>query len=110
MIYEYEVITATEDGLLLIDDYKTRINALRLDNEKTRRLKTQVCKPCWYILRPKKGAHVPTISHCKECGEKLRSNTTVTDTLCLKCAKKLELCKECGAFMTPPAGILKELI
>jgi len=68
------------------------------DLESESRMKAWRCKFCFYLARGIAGQAF-TKSACTACGVEMLFPTTSTDNLCEKCAKKMKLCKHCGAHM-----------
>jgi len=63
----------------------------------TVRLEEQECKVCYYCS--KIGGTAMTFIECSECGKQLNSCNTNIDIICKDCAKKMKVCKHCGADM-----------
>jgi len=99
LLTKAKVEKLSRTAYLIADDYKTRWSEYRLDAERERRIKAQTCKTCWYILRPRQVASIPSKGNCAQCGTVISSNKAFVNLLCDKCAKDYDLCKECGAYM-----------
>jgi hypothetical protein len=69
------------------------------DEEKPHRLALQLCKHCQYIMTDRIADRAITPYNCRECGKNLISASTLTDKYCEDCARKLDLCRQCGAKM-----------
>lgn len=68
----------------------------RTDPERKRRMEECLCVVCYYRMDELGGAAI-THRTCGKCGIDQVYSSTNTDVLCLDCAKKLALCKHCGA-------------
>lgn len=83
-----------------VEERRAAIKAYDEDKSRKYRLEEGLCKYCYYIMRGGIFAgQMITHSNCHECGKEMVFPTTMTDALCLECAKKLNLCKHCGATM-----------
>lgn len=83
-----------------VEEKRAAIRAYDEDKSKKYRLKEGLCKYCYYIMGSSTFAgQMITHANCHECGKEMVFPTTITDSLCLECAKKLNLCKHCGATM-----------
>ncbi len=83
-----------------VEEKRAAIRAYDEDSSKKYRLKEGLCKYCYYIIKGGTFAgQMITHSNCHKCGKEMVFPTTMTDALCLECAKKLNLCKHCGATM-----------
>lgn len=67
------------------------------DKSKKERREKGECKFCFYMRTQRIGGAAMTSQPCGICGEYQMYGSTNTDKICLKCAKKHELCKYCGA-------------
>lgn len=65
------------------------------DTQRAERKAQSLCKACFYRGGRVGGATL-TSQPCMSCGEIQHYGSTATDALCLECAKKHELCKQCG--------------
>lgn len=65
------------------------------DPDKVERRKSGECPVCYYY-KGRCGGSMCTEVECSKCGKVLRSENTCVDTLCLRCAAELSLCKHCG--------------
>lgn len=79
----------------IFSDLIKRAEKAQNDSEKDVRLSKQLCISCHYILGRIGGAAM-TQQPCACCLEGQWYGSTVTDELCLDCAKKHNLCKRCG--------------
>ena len=83
-----------------VEEQRAAIRAYDEDKSRKYRLEEGLCKYCYYIMRGGTFAgQMITHANCHECGKEMVFPTTMTDALCLECAKKLNLCKHCGATM-----------
>lgn len=83
-----------------VEESRAAIKAYDEDKSRKYRLEEGLCKYCYYIMRGHTFAgQMITHTNCHECGKEMVFPTTMTDALCLECAKKLNLCKHCGATM-----------
>lgn len=83
-----------------VEEQRAAIRAYDEDKSRKHRLEEGLCKYCYYIMRGGTFAgQMITHTNCHECGKEMVFPTTMTDALCLECAKKLNLCKHCGATM-----------
>ena len=73
-------------------------NAIVQDTYKTERLNRHECKTCFYSTKflGRIGGAAITFRPCMSCGKSEYYPSTITDVLCLECAKKHKLCKHCG--------------
>lgn len=78
-----------ENTISLADKFKN-------DPDKKERHKKQECPVCFYIDSRIGGAMMTTVQ-CATCDEAMQYGSTCTDLLCLKCAKKMGLCRHCGS-------------
>lgn len=69
---------------------------IQSDCKKEDRLKVHECKPCFYGGKGMAGAAM-TSWYCGICEKRGMSGSTHTPKLCTDCAKKHDLCSECGA-------------
>lgn len=74
-------------------------SALRFlaDKDAKDRRKESKCKRCYYIWHSRIGGAAMTTQYCGICDTPVLYGSTATDKLCLPCALKHELCKQCGA-------------
>lgn len=83
-----------------VEESRAAIKAYDEDKSRKYRIEEGLCKYCYYIMRGHTFAgQMITHTNCHECGKEMVFPTTMTDALCLECAKKLNLCKHCGATM-----------
>ena len=83
-----------------VEEQRAAIAAYDKDNSRKHRLEEGLCKYCYYIMKGGTFAgQMITHANCRECRKEMVFPTTMTDALCLECAKKLNLCKHCGATM-----------
>lgn len=83
-----------------VEERRAAIKAYDEDKSRKYRLEECLCKYCYYIMRGHTFAgQVITHADCRECGKEMVFPTTMIDVLCPECAKKLNLCKHCGATM-----------
>lgn len=83
-----------------VEERRAAIKAYDEDKSRKYRLEEGLCKYCYYIMKGHTFAgQMITHTNCHECGKEMVFPTTMTDALCLECAKKLNLCKHCGATM-----------
>ena len=66
------------------------------DKERNARLKSNECPSCYYSDTRIGGAAMTTCN-CGACNKEMMFGSTCVDVLCPDCAKKLQLCKHCGA-------------
>jgi len=60
----------------------------------------QVCKYCNYIILPfAVGFRAFTQTNCLSCGKEMYFPSSVSDILCIDCARKYDACKHCGGEM-----------
>lgn len=77
-----------------VDGHLKLAEKLKSDGERKLRLEVQLCKACHYFSRI--GGAAITHRECSACGEDQVYGSTATDALCLGCASKYDLCKQCG--------------
>lgn len=64
------------------------------------RREEQVCKYCYYIILPfVVGLTTFVERNCLSCGKEMHFPSSVSDVLCIDCAKKHDACKHCGGEM-----------
>ena len=78
---------------------KNKLRAYELDNYKTERKEKNECMCCTYIDCDRIVMNAFTHSNCKECGHEMVFANSDIDKYCLDCAKKLNVCRHCGAEM-----------
>lgn len=66
------------------------------DSKRDDRFKVHECKPCFYSGKGMAGAAM-TRWYCGICAKPGMSGSTHTPKLCVECARKHDLCSECGA-------------
>ncbi len=71
--------------------------SLKKDPDKKARLEKRLCKVCYYSRGSRIGGAAMTFRDCGSCGKEQSYGSTITDVLCLDCARELSLCKHCGA-------------
>ena len=71
--------------------------SLKKDPDKKARLEKRLCKICYYSRGSRIGGAAITFKDCGFCGKEQSYGSTITDVLCLDCAKDQSLCKHCGA-------------
>lgn len=86
-----EVLRSTDLAL----DRMDRARMLIEDPRESDRLAAQECRPCFYSS--KAGGAACSSSDCGGCGATVRSGSTNVPRLCKDCARKLRLCRHCGA-------------
>lgn len=77
-----------------VDHHLKLADKLTNDGERKLRFEVQLCKACYYFS--KIGGAAITNRECAGCGQDQTYGSTATDTLCLPCASKYDLCKQCG--------------
>lgn len=95
-VYDCQNVTDRHKHYLQSQIEKTE--AAKEDTEKEKRLKSQLCKWCFYLASGLGGASI-TIKECEICSEEQMFGSTNTNTLCMACATKSKLCKHCGSDM-----------
>lgn len=78
------------------------------DSDKERRIQLQVCPTCHYI-RSQLGGSAMTQWNCAICKASQLNGSTNCPKLCFKCAKKYDLCRECGSEMFSVEEVKQEL-
>jgi len=78
---------------------ETVVKALQwaTDPQKKERLGKSLCRTCFYLHNRRIGGAAMTSQPCGVCAVSVTYCSTATDDLCLDCALKHELCKQCGA-------------
>jgi len=79
------------------DDTLKTAQKLDCDSEAKQRLSEQLCETCYYLRKGGLAGAAVTQQPCGICHDLQTYGSTATHTLCMKCAKKYELCKRCGA-------------
>ena len=67
----------------------------KTDPNKEMRLNHQECVYCFYTIAIAGQAF--TRYTCEECGKEDRHHNTNVPKVCMDCAKKMDLCHQCGA-------------
>lgn len=80
-----------------IDRQRKKLIKYDADDFKEKRLEKQICKYCFYIRADDIVMDAFTSSKCEECNKDLMFCNSNTDKYCLDCARKLRVCKHCGA-------------
>lgn len=88
------MVFASEQAKVRVKSILDLANKYNKDPEKEKRLEVMECVPCFYGSRI--GGAAMTSRECMSCGKDYLYSSTDTDVLCLKCAKKHDLCKHCG--------------
>jgi len=65
------------------------------DSDRKNRLKSQLCKYCYYLQGEVIAGAAFTSTTCTICGKDMMFSSTHTDGICTDCAKTHKLCKEC---------------
>ena len=91
------VTSSTDHAIGHGADYVERALGFLADRGRKERLKRSLCRRCYYIWIERIGGAAMTNQSCGICGEDVMYSSTATDKLCLRCAVKHELCKQCGA-------------
>jgi len=65
------------------------------DSERKNRLKHKLCKYCYYLRGPILAGAAFTATTCRICNMIMTFSSTHTDNICMNCAKKHKLCKQC---------------
>jgi hypothetical protein len=73
-----------------------RARRLASDEDREKRLNVLLCPYCYYAPATLHGAAM-TYTNCRCCDGQIISGSTHTDEFCPACAKKHNMCKECGA-------------
>lgn len=77
------------------------------DPDRKERLGAGQCKRCFYIWNARIGGAAITMQPCAICSEEVMYGSTATDKLCLPCATKHEICRQCGGdLLMRPRRIL----
>jgi len=72
-----------------------RAEKLKNDPDKINRKAKCKCKYCYYSERW--GGAAMTDSKCEICDSEMSFGSTATDKICMDCAKKYKLCKQCAS-------------
>lgn len=84
--YRNNQIRKLKSKLVLYDD----------DPNKEERLEKHLCKSCFYVYNDGWAGQAFTDKNCEDCGKEMIFSTTNTDSFCIECAKKNNVCKHCG--------------
>lgn len=90
------IVNGTHFARKRMDKTISLADKFKNDPDKKERHKKQECPVCFYIDSRIGGAMMTTVI-CATCDEVMRFSSTNTDLLCLKCAKRMGLCKHCGS-------------
>lgn len=88
-LYHVEVATSTALG------YVRRCQKVVDDADRVERITQQKCKFCFYAGKMVLNAFDK--KPCKICGTEIVSSHIPADSLCVECAIKHKLCRDCGA-------------
>ena len=89
------MVWQTERAKDYVADLIKRAKDCETDSRKKERLVKYECKACFYI-NGRIGGAAMTNRDCMSCGKTETYASTVTDVLCMDCAKEHNLCKHCG--------------
>lgn len=79
-----------------INKLKKKISQYDDDPMKETRVEKQLCKSCFYVYNDGWAGQAFTDKNCEDCGKEMIFSTTNTDSFCIECAKKNNVCKHCG--------------
>lgn len=91
------VLSANHFARESVDGCASRALAALSDPKRKERLEKPECICCFYIRTPRIGGAAMTTQPCGKCEQNMMFGSTSTDMLCPDCAKKLKLCRHCGA-------------
>lgn len=84
---------ATFDVTTKLNNYQMAID----DPDKGERIKDQRCQGCYYAGRLALNSTIGRPAECAKCPDSFRSFHVTPDVLCLECAKRMQVCRQCGA-------------
>jgi hypothetical protein len=87
-----------QENRMWVDLGSKRLLEYFSDPKRKERREKQTCKYCYYYASHVGGAAITT-SLCAECSQEMIFGSTCTDYCCDECAKKLGICKRCGATL-----------
>ena len=73
-----------------------KAESLKNDSNQKERVKECKCKTCFYLLNERIGGAAMTNRECGICEKDMLFSSTSTEPICIECAKKNGLCKQCG--------------
>lgn len=65
------------------------------DSDRKKRLKSNLCKHCYYLRGSILAGQAFTSTTCIICVDEMRFSSTHVDKLCTTCAKEHNLCRQC---------------
>jgi hypothetical protein len=80
-----------------IQHMRNKLAAFDTDPKLEERKSKQLCKHCFFVNNNRIAGQSFTNHNCGLCRKVMTFSTTDTDKFCLECAKKLSVCKHCGA-------------
>lgn len=69
------------------------------DPYREKRKEKQLCKYCFYMTGDSWAGQAFSDTKCEYCEKEMTFATTDTDSFCIECARKLNVCKHCGQVM-----------
>lgn len=84
----------TERSKDAVQHYIAIAEKITSDIERSTREKNQQCLSCYYI--PRVSGSAVSSRPCMGCSVNIQHGSTSVPELCLDCAKKYELCRQCG--------------
>jgi len=84
----------TERSKDSVAHYIDTAQKLTTDSEREQREKQHLCTSCYYI--PRVSGSAVSSRPCMGCSVVIQHGSTNVPELCLDCAKKYELCRQCG--------------
>jgi hypothetical protein len=70
---------------------------LKSDQDQEQRIGKSLCICCYYVNNARIAGCAITDRQCGLCETVMRFSSTATDVTCLDCAKRNDICKQCGA-------------
>jgi hypothetical protein len=87
---------ATHIAKDMTQSYIEKVEALQADVGKKDRQEECKCKACFYFHKVRIGGAAMTSINCGICETEMMFGSTAVEPICKCCAKKNELCVQCG--------------
>lgn len=91
-----DVNAATHRAKDQIKQFQVQLERWILDPDRDARRAAGACVVCYYG-RGRVGGAAMTTANCRVCNVKMQFGSTAVDGLCQSCARRLNLCKQCGS-------------
>lgn len=108
IIDSVSVSRATDTAIQYGESIVQRALEFMRDDKRKQRLAEAECKTCFYVNNQRIGGSAMTSRPCGICEIPQMYGSTATDKLCVACAVKHQLCKQCGGdLLLRPRRIFK---